>query len=81
MSRPSFVPLAKCCTLVTDGTHYTPPPVHEGIPFLTVKDMTESSLDFDLCSRMTPADFELARKAHCSPQPGDVLLSKDGTVG
>jgi restriction endonuclease S subunit len=73
--------LAKCCSLVTDGTHYTPPAVGEGVPFVTVKDMTESGLDFTRSSRMSFADFELARKAHCSPQPGDVLFSKDGTVG
>jgi hypothetical protein len=81
MTSLSLVPLASCCSLVTDGTHYTPTPVDEGIPFLTVKDITDAGLDFDECSRMTPTDFELARKANCSPQLGDVLFSKDGTVG
>lgn len=76
-----FRPLSECCTLITDGTHYTPPPVAEGVPFLTVKDMTDNGLDLIGSSRMTRDEFERAVAGNSAPRQGDVLFSKDGTVG
>lgn len=69
------------CDLITDGTHYTPPPVQDGIPFLTVKDMVSGRLDFENSSRMSHDDYIACVKGNCAPQSGDVLFSKDGTVG
>lgn len=69
------------CDLITDGTHYTPPHRERGVPFLTVKDMTDEGLCFDKSARMSEADFEAADRANCAPRAGDVLFSKDGTVG
>src|SRR3546814_12569118 len=31
--------LQEVCSLITDGTHYTPPDLGTGVPFLTVKDI------------------------------------------
>ncbi len=69
------------CELVTDGTHYTPPNVGQGIPFLTVKDVTDAELDFERCSFISEADFQSARAGNSAPRVGDILFSKDGTVG
>jgi type I restriction enzyme S subunit len=69
------------CELVTDGTHYTPPNAGSGVPFLTVKDMSEYGLDFVNCSKISAANFASADAGNSSPKPGDVLFSKDGTVG
>ena len=69
------------CDLVTDGTHYTPRNFGKGIPFLTVKDVTDESLDFVGCSFMTEDDYETAKAGNSAPQRSDVLFSKDGTVG
>lgn len=69
------------CALVTDGTHYTPKNAGRGIPFLTVKDVSNEALDFLGCSFISQEDFETARAGNSAPQPGDVLFSKDGTVG
>lgn len=73
--------LEQICDLITDGTHYTPPDFGSGFPFLTVKDMTCDGLDFQNCSYVEEAEFEKARHGNCSPVRGDVLFSKDGTVG
>jgi type I restriction enzyme, S subunit len=73
--------IEEICTLVTDGTHYTPSPVKNGVPFLTVKDMLENGLDLINCSCMSEEDFKIAFKGNSTPQIGDVLFSKDGTVG
>lgn len=67
--------------LLTDGTHYTPKDVGEGFPFLTVKDLSEDGLDFIGCSRIAANEFETAKKQNSAPEKGDILFSKDGTVG
>ena len=69
------------CDLVTDGTHYTPKDVGKGTPFLTVKDVTDEALDFLGCSFISATDYETARAGNSAPRRGDVLFSKDGTVG
>jgi hypothetical protein len=81
MTMWPFRTLSECCNLITDGTHYTPPPVTEGVPFLTVKDMTDDGLDLLGSSRMAPDEFERAAAGNSAPLQGDVLFSKDGTVG
>jgi restriction endonuclease S subunit len=75
------VTIEEACELVTDGTHYTPPDVEEGIPFLTVKDMSNEGLDFTNCSHITIDEYIKADAGNSVPKVGDVLFSKDGTVG
>lgn len=75
------VAVADACDLITDGTHYTPPDVGTGIPFLTVKDMSSDGLNFEGCARIEEPEFEAAAKQNSVPRCGDVLFSKDGTVG
>jgi type I restriction enzyme, S subunit len=69
------------CDLVTDGTHYTPRDADQGIPFLTVKDVTDGALDFLGCSFISDVDYQAAHAGNSAPERGDVLFSKDGTVG
>jgi type I restriction enzyme S subunit len=69
------------CDLITDGTHYTPPDMGVGISFLTVKDMTPTGLDFLNCSLISEDEFKKAKGQNSTPVSGDVLFSKDGTVG
>lgn len=73
--------IAEACSLVTDGTHYTPVDIDVGYPFLTVKDVSDKGLDFDGCARISEADFCAANSGKSAPRCGDVLFSKDGTVG
>lgn len=75
------VALADACDVITDGTHYTPPNIGKGVPFLTVKDVGPSGLDFDGCARISEAEFAAADAGTSAPKVGDVLFSKDGTVG
>jgi type I restriction enzyme S subunit len=74
--------LAEICSLITDGTHYTPPNVDSGVPFLTVKNInTQGALDFEGCSKISADEYAKAVAGNSSPIIGDVLFSKDGTVG
>jgi type I restriction enzyme, S subunit len=76
-----LVALEEACELVTDGTHYTPTNTGKGLPFLTVKDVSDYGLDFTHCSMISDHDYRVAKEGNSAPQLGDVLFSKDGTVG
>lgn len=75
------VSVEQACDLVTDGTHYTPKDMGAGVPFLTVKDVSHGGLDFTNCSFIAQEEYGAARAGNSAPQRGDVLFSKDGTVG
>nr|WP_283089300.1 restriction endonuclease subunit S [Pseudomonas sp. KB-10] len=76
-----MVTLQEVCSLLTDGTHYTPPDVGVGIPFLTVKDVSDNGLDLLCCSKISEEEYKKANAGNSAPKVGDVLFSKDGTVG
>lgn len=76
-----MVSIADACELVTDGTHYTPKDLGRGIPFLTVRDVSDAILDFTNCSFISESDYLAAKAGNSAPKNGDVLFSKDGTVG
>lgn len=73
--------ISDVCDLVTDGTHYTPKDVGAGFPFLTVKDVSASGSNFKDCSFITESDYQIAKAGNSAPIRGDILFSKDGTVG
>ncbi|SFU02089.1 restriction endonuclease subunit S [Pseudomonas marincola] len=65
---------------IIDGAHFTPTYVDEGIPFLRVTDIQTQDLDMDSLKRI-PEDEHRALIKRCNPAKGDVLLSKNGTIG
>ncbi len=62
---------------ITDGTHITPDYTPSGIPFLRVTDITLSNDSKKFISEKSHQ--ELIK--HCHPQKGDILYSKNGTIG
>lgn len=74
--------ISEICTNITDGSHFSPKSVNEGKPYVTVKDVNDKGkIDLINCKKISQADFENLTKGNCAPLEGDVLLSKDGTVG
>jgi type I restriction enzyme S subunit len=75
---------ARLCTLVTrvsDGEHFRPKVVSEGVPFLSAKDVREDGVTFENVLFVTEEDAARFRK-RCNPEPGDVLVvSRGATVG
>jgi len=69
--------LENVCVQITDGTHKTPRYTEEGVPFLRVTDLTNSSPEKKFISK--EEHQELIRR--CKPEKGDVLYSKNGTIG
>ncbi len=76
-----IVTLKEVCKKITDGSHNTPKLLSEGYPFLTVANMGKSYFYYDGCKRISKDDYEKLVKNDCKPLKGDILFSKDGTVG
>lgn len=65
---------------ITDGTHVTPTYVQDGIPFLRISDIKADRIDWTSVKYISVEEHhELSKR--CRPEPGDILLSKNGTVG
>ena len=69
------------CDLITDGSHFSPKPIEDGAIIANVKDIGEFGIDYESCTRISFEEFDFLKKQNCSPKIGDVLLSKDGTIG
>jgi type I restriction enzyme, S subunit len=74
------VQLGDVCLKITDGPHVSPRYVEDGVPFISVRNISETGLDFSSAKYVTQADHEqFSRKA--AVERGDVLYTKGGTTG
>ncbi len=68
--------------LITDGSHFSPEIQDEGRFYISVSDITkENSINFEDCKRINNKSFDELEKNGCRPEKGDILLTKDGTIG
>ena len=67
-------------TKLTDGTHRTPKYVENGVPFISVKDISSGTLKLDNTKHITKEEHKILFQ-RCNPQKGDIILSKVGTTG
>jgi type I restriction enzyme S subunit len=72
--------LGVICHKITDGTHITPNYVKDGIPFLSVKDLTRGFIDFSDTRFISVAEHEFLTR-NSKPVRGDILYTKVGTTG
>lgn len=68
------------CLKITDGTHKTPKYTSEGIPFLSVKDISSGKINFD-DTKFISIDEHKELYTRCNPEYGDILITKVGTTG
>ncbi|HUX29520.1 MAG TPA: restriction endonuclease subunit S [Thiobacillus sp.] len=73
--------LSDACQLITDGSHFSPTPREDGPPIVNAKDIPKGRVELATCTRISESEWMLLKRQNCSPDPGDVLLSKDGTIG
>jgi type I restriction enzyme S subunit len=70
-------------TKIVDGAHFTPTYVDNGIPFLRVTDLSnplQKDIKWEKVKRIPLKEHnELIKRAN--PTKGDILLSKNGTIG
>ncbi len=75
-----WIRLGEILNLLTDGAHKTPKYVENGVPFLSVKNMSNGKLNFDDVKYITQEEhIELSKR--CNVEYGDLLLTKVGTTG
>lgn len=72
--------LEDICLKITDGTHKTPKYTSEGIPFLSVKDISSGKINFD-DTKFISIDEHKELYTRCNPEYGDILITKVGTTG
>ena len=70
---------------ILDGAHLTPTYTDDGIPFLRVTDITsvdgiDAEINLDTVARISKEEHRILCQ-RCHPQKGDVLVSKNGTIG
>ena len=74
--------LMEVCEQITDGSHFSPKSSgEEEYPYITVRDIDDDVIDFDNCKFISKNDYQSLLKNGCKPNSGDLLFSKDGTVG
>ncbi len=67
------------CTLITDGSHYSPEDSGVGYPMLSVKDMCDDHFDFSDCKHVGEEDFQKLVANGCRPCVNDIVVAKDGS--
>jgi type I restriction enzyme S subunit len=73
--------LEEVCSKITDGSHFSPKTTDAGFPYITVRDIEDDQINFANCKFISAADYSELHKNGCGPHQGDLLFSKDGTVG
>jgi len=74
--------IIEICKEITDGSHTSPKEFPSGTKRIaSVKDMREYDIDFSSCKPISEQDYFQLIKNGCKPQRGDILFSKDGTMG
>ena len=73
--------MSELTTQIVDGVHHTPTYTSSGVPFIVVSDLTSGiGIDFDHTRFVSEAAHAVYAK-RAEPRFGDVLVSKDGTLG
>lgn len=75
-----WVKLEDIAFKITDGTHSTPKYTLDGIPFLSVKDLSSGVMNFKNTKFISKEEHNVLFK-RCNPEYGDILITKVGTTG
>ncbi|MEG3841347.1 restriction endonuclease subunit S [Microcoleus sp. herbarium14] len=72
--------LSEVCEKITDGTHQTPKYFESGVVFLSSRNVTSGTIDWDKIKYIDDAQH-IAMQKRVSPRLHDILLAKNGTTG
>lgn len=70
--------ISEVCSLVTDGSHYSPKGCESGEYMVSVRDFKGFGFDFSNCKQISSADYEKMKISGCIPERDDILIGKDG---
>ncbi len=75
-----WVSLHELTSLITDGTHHTPQYVDNGVPFLSVQNISSGTFDFSKLKYISEIEHnKLIERA--KPELNDILICRIGTLG
>ncbi len=77
----SSPPLGTLLDRITYGFTNPMPTVDDGPYMITANDVADGSIEFDAARRTSESAFQQELTDKSRPQAGDVLLTKDGTLG
>ncbi|WP_430454226.1 restriction endonuclease subunit S [Rhodopirellula europaea] len=77
----SVTAIKHMCRDITDGAHVSPETENGVYCFVSTRDVSDDGIDFENCLRTSDASYEYLLRTGCKPFAGDVLFSKDGTIG
>jgi type I restriction enzyme S subunit len=66
---------------ITDGAHVSPDTSESAYPFVSTVDIQNGTINFESCLQTSAENYSMLSSQGCRPKVGDVLFSKDGTVG
>ena len=72
--------LSNLSKLITDGTHKTPNYVSQGIPFLSVQNISSGKFDLSKLKYISQEEHVSLTK-RCNPNINDILICRIGTLG
>lgn len=67
-------------SLLTDGTHQTPTYIEEGVPFISIKDISSGKIDFSDVKYISNEEH-LELQSHAPIEKGDIIFTRIGTLG
>jgi restriction endonuclease S subunit len=73
--------VSEIAKFVIDGIHKKPEYSSSGIPFIQVNNIKEGSIDFQNNIKCVSDEWESVVLKRYTPLAGDVLITKDGTIG
>lgn len=68
-------------SVVTDGAHVSPETENGIYDFISTVNIEQDNIVFDGCLKTSEQSYKSLVSSGCKPQIGDILISKDGTVG
>lgn len=76
----SWIRLDELCKIITDGTHKTPNYQKDGVPFLSVKNISSGKFDLSDIKYISIEEHQELKK-RCNPEKDDILICRIGTLG
>jgi type I restriction enzyme S subunit len=77
-----IVPLSELTTDITDGDHLPPPKSAQGVPFITIGNISKDSREIDFTDTFkVPGSYFARLKNNRKPKKGDVLYTVTGSFG
>lgn len=76
-----LLPLKSLAKRVTDGAHISPETDDGEYDFVSTRDISAGLIDYEGSLKTSSRTYSYMVRTGCQPKVGDVLYSKDGTIG